>query len=709
MTRAICIHGHFYQPPRFDPWLEDVLPEGSAAPDHDWNARICRECYTPMAHARRLDGSGLVIESLNAYAWISFNFGPTLLAWMERHAPDTYQRILAADSASRRRLGHGNALAQVYHHAIMPLAPRLDKEMEVAWAIQDFQHRFGRAPQGMWLAETAVDLDTLDVLAAAGIQFTILAPRQAKAVRLPGEAEFHPVDEASLPVHQPYLVQTPGGHRISVFFYHGPVSQAVAFERLLQNGETFWQRLTAGLEAGLRAIATDGESYGHHFPFGEMALAYVIEQARSGRDRVELTNFAAYLAAHPPTAEALIHENSSWSCVHGVERWRAHCGCTTGEHPDWDQEWRRPLRRALNYVKYYVDDHYFSAMARLGAHPGNILKEYGQVLCGAWELEKLLRRHGVTDPKAQVQAARLLAMQRSALASFASCAWFFDDLARIEPLNGLTWARRALDLLAATGGPDVEEGMVRILADAHANRPGAGSGADLWEQEVTPRRPKMEELALYLSLDGGIHRGARATWPGLELHAAGHEHGTIQVQYHWPRTLERGTLALTALALARTTPHRHRLALSRILETQSEESLFQESLQQAMRLCAMLGPFDLGQRRFETDILFLAPGLAWAWLTKAAALSRERVLALRELLAANPEIRAFVERRAEAQAVRLTHDLPAQGQALVELVGRARELGLQCTWWEAQNRILEHPQRGRMLEVCQHLSVRATP
>lgn len=709
MTRAICIHGHFYQPPRFDPWLEDVLPEGSAAPEHDWNARICRECYTPMAHARRLDGNGLVIEALNAYAWISFNFGPTLFAWMERHAPDTYQRILVADHKSRQRLGYGGAMAQVYHHAIMPLAPRLDKELEVTWAIQDFQHRFGRTPQGMWLAETAVDLDTLDVLAKAGIQFTILAPRQAKAIRLPEDTEFHPVDEASLPTHQPYLVRTPGGHTLTVFFYHGAVSQAVAFERLLQNGETFWQRLTSDLGTGLRAIATDGESYGHHFPFGEMALAYVIDQARRGRDGVEITNFAAYLAAHAPTAEARIHENSSWSCVHGVERWRSHCGCTTGEHPDWDQEWRRPLRRALNYLKYYVDDHYFSAMARLGAHPGNILKEYGQVLCGAWQLEQLLRRHGIAEPKAQVQAARLLAMQRSALASFASCAWFFDDLARIEPLNGLTWARHALDLLVATNGPDVEAGMVRILADAHANRPDAGTGADIWEQKITPRRPNMEELALYLTLDSGIRSGARAVWPGLELQVASQTHDTIQIHYHWGRTMERGTLALTPLALARVTPRRHRLALYRAMALRSEETLFRASVQQATRLSTVLGPFDLEQHRFETDILFLVPGLAWSWITKAIAMPGERVLALRGLLAGNPEIRALVERQAEAQAVRLTQDLPAQEQTLVELIRRCRELGLQCTWWEAQNRILEHPQRGRVQEVCQHLSVRATP
>ncbi len=710
MPRALCIHGHFYQPPRFDPWLEDVLPEGSAAPFHDWNERICRQCYSPMAFARRLDGSGLITEALNAYAWISFNFGPTLLTWLERHAEDTYRRILAADAESLARWGHGNALAQVYHHAIMPLAPRLDKELEIAWAIQDFQHRFRRPPQGMWLAETAVDLDTLDALAAAGIQFTILAPRQAKAIRMPGEADFHPVEEGFLPVHLPYRVATPSGQSITVFFYHGPVSQAVAFERLLQNGEHFWQRLLASFENGLRAVATDGESYGHHFPFGEMALAYVIDQARHGRDGVSLTNFAAYLAAQPATAEAIIHENSSWSCIHGVERWRSNCGCTTGDYPPGNQEWRRPLRRALNYLKYYVDDHYFSAMARLGPHPGTILKNYGRVLCGAEDLEGFLRRHGVAaDPKALTQAARLLAMQRCSLASFSSCAWFFDDLARIEPLNGLTWARRALDLLAATGGPDVEAGFVRILAEAQANRPGAGTGADLWEHEVTPRRPSVEELTHFLMVNSPPVVGKRVLWPGVTLTVARVQGEVLHIEYVWPRTLEHGSVATTISALARTPPGRHRLALSRAMASHREELLFQASIGQASRLARLLGPMDLGQHRFEVDIILLVPGLAWNWLVGEATLPAARVTALAEILASNPGVRELLQRQAESKALQFANHLPNESGALVNLVRRAREIGLRCTWWEVQNRVLEHPQRGRMLELCQILSLRPDP
>ena len=708
MSRSLCIHGHFYQPPRYDPWIEDVLPEGSAAPFHDWNERIARECYTPVAYARRLDANGHIAEAINAYAFISFNFGPTLLTWMQRHLPETYARILAADAASVQRLGHGNALAQVYHHAILPLAPRLDKEIEIAWAIDDFQHRFRRPPEGMWLAETAVDLDTLDALAAAGIRFTILAPRQAKAIRPIGDHDFQPVDEHSIPTHQPYLVQTPSGAPLAVFFYDGPVSQAVAFERLLHNGETFWQRLVAEVpEGGIRTIATDGESYGHHFPFGEMALAYVIEQGRRHRDGFQLTNLAAFLASHPPQHEALIHENSSWSCVHGVERWRSHCGCSTGEHPDWNQEWRRPLRRALNYLKYYVDDHYFSAMARLTSKPGSILRHYGQVLCGADDLTGFLRRFGVPgDGQNLTQAARLLAMQRWALASFSSCAWFFDDIARIEPLNGLTCARRAMDLLAATGGPDVEAGFVRILAEAHANRPGAGTGQNLWEQVVTPRRPSMHTLALYLTLDGPPTTPRRHSWPGLTIQGNLGEDAALYLQYEWHHTLERATQRIPLTDLARIPQGRHALALARSRIRAKEAALFRTSCQLAEGLDGLLGPMDLGQTRWEADPILLAPGLAWLWMTDRIQLIPERAAALASLLASNPQLRGTLEHHAEAQAKAWSGDLVAHAADLTLLIQRARELGLRTTWWDLQNRVLEHPSRGRLQELCQLLSIR---
>ena len=318
MPNFICIHGHFYQPPREDPWMNQIFPEGSAAPFKHWNERICRESYAPLAWARRLDSQGRIIELVNCYEWMSFNFGPTLMAWLERSAADTYERIVEADKKSVERFGHGNAMAQIYHHVIMPLAKDRDKRVEVAWAVADFRARYGREPEGIWLSETAVDSATLEILAEFGFKFTILAPRQASAIAPVGSDDWREVQEHEVDVRRPYLVELESGKTISVFFYNGPISQAVAFEGLLSDGEKYWNKIRDNLGHGLLSVGTDGETYGHHFAFGEMALAYVLDQARSGRDDVELTNYATYLAANPPYEKVRIHEKSSWSCYHGL-------------------------------------------------------------------------------------------------------------------------------------------------------------------------------------------------------------------------------------------------------------------------------------------------------------------------------------------------------------------------------------------------------
>ena len=379
MQKALCIHGHFYQPPREDPWLGRILPEGSAAPWRHWNERICRESYAPLARARRLDGKGRIVELLNCYEWMSFNVGPTLLSWMARSAPDTLARLREADHKSLARLGHGNALAQIYHHVIMPLASKESKELEVAWAVDDFAAHFDRAPEGMWLSETAVDTPTLEVLAAAGIRFTILAPSQATAVSDDGK-HWHDVDAGSLDISKPYKVLLPSGRPMAVFFYHGALSQAVAFDRLLADGEQFFRRLAGAAGPGLLALATDGETYGHHFHFGEMALAYVLDQARSGREGLSLTNFATFLETSPPTTYARIREASAWSCAHGVERWRSDCGCTTGGHAGYNQRWRAPLRRALDTLDAKITAHCAIAGRTLFTSAEIALREYGKVM-----------------------------------------------------------------------------------------------------------------------------------------------------------------------------------------------------------------------------------------------------------------------------------------------------------------------------------------
>jgi alpha-amylase/alpha-mannosidase (GH57 family) len=355
MNRYICVHGHFYQPPRENAWLEAIEQQESAYPYHDWNERITAECYAPNVHARILDGRDRIVRIVNNCASISYNVGPTLLAWMERAAPGPYARIIDADRASIKRFGHGSALAQAYNHLIMPLATERDRRTQTLWALSDFRYRFGRAAEGMWLPETAVDTPTLETLAAHGVRFTVLAPRQAAAVRVMGAKEWTDVSGSRVDPLRPYLCRLPSGASIALFFYDGPVSQGVAFEGLLQSGERFARRLMDILRAEdntpqLAHIATDGETYGHHHRHGEMALAYALRQIEIG-GTARLTNYASFLAAHPPTSEVRIVERSSWSCVHGVERWRADCGCHTGGRPGWTQAWRVPLRNAFDWLR----------------------------------------------------------------------------------------------------------------------------------------------------------------------------------------------------------------------------------------------------------------------------------------------------------------------------------------------------------------------
>ena len=354
--RNICVHGHFYQPPRENPSLEAIELQDSAYPYHDWNERITAECYAPNATSRILDTEQRITQMVNNYAHISFNFGPTLLSWIEPNAPKTYQALLEADKSSQEKFsGHGSALAQAYNHMILPLANTRDKVTQVKWGIADFKHRFGRAPEGMWLPETAVNTETLEALAANGIKFIILAPRQANRIRKRGTRTWHDVSGERIDPSRAYLVNLPSRKTISVFFYDGHISQGVAFERLLDNGQRFADRLMSGFSDArdwpqLVSIATDGESYGHHHRFGEMALSYALHHIETNK-LAELTNYAQFLERHPPDHFVEIVENSSWSCIHGIERWRTNCGCNSGGHAGWTQEWRETLRTALDWLR----------------------------------------------------------------------------------------------------------------------------------------------------------------------------------------------------------------------------------------------------------------------------------------------------------------------------------------------------------------------
>jgi alpha-amylase/alpha-mannosidase (GH57 family) len=505
--RFIAIHGHFYQPPRENPWLEAVEVQDSAAPFHDWNERITAECYAPNTAARRVDHANRILDVVDNFEKISFNVGPTLCAWLERQAPDVYRKILEADRASvRARGGHGNALAQVYNHMIMPLATRRDKVTQVAWGLADFRARFGREPEGMWLPETAVDTETLEVLAEAGVRFTILAPSQARRVRPLGSETWTDV-VAGIDPSPPYLWRGPHGHEIALFFYDGPISRAIAFENLLERGEGLVARLRAAFSderdgAQLVHVATDGESYGHHSRFGEMALAAALRQLEAGGD-VTLTNHGAFLAAHPPTHEVEIREATSWSCAHGVERWRSNCGCRV--RADWHQRWRAPLRQSLDWLRDEIDAFYESRASTWLKDPWLARDEYVEVVLDrrAERLDAFFARHQrlALDAAGRLEVRRLLEMQRNRLLMYTSCGWFFDELSSIEPVQILRYGAMAVQYLGDLGGPRLEEPLVRRLAEAPTNVPLRDGGV-VWNRLIRPAMVDLRRVVAHYAIIG---------------------------------------------------------------------------------------------------------------------------------------------------------------------------------------------------------------
>ena len=494
MNRYVCVHCHFYQPTRENPWLEEVELEDSAYPYHDWNERITAECYAPNTASRILDTDRRIIDIENNYAKISFNVGPTLLSWMERQAPEVYRAIIQADRMSQERFsGHGSAIAQVYNHMIMPLANSRDKRTQVIWGMRDFTYRFGRKPEGMWLAETAVDLETLDILAKHGIIFTILAPHQARRVRKKGEQEWKDVSGGTVDPKMPYQCQIPSGRTITLFFYDGPVSKDVAFGDLLKSGENFATRLL-GLfskkeEPQLVHIATDGESYGHHHRFGDMALAYALHHIES-RNLARLTNYAEYIENNPPAYEVEIFENTSWSCAHGVERWKSDCGCNTGTHPGWTQGWRAPLREAMNWLRDNLVRIYEREVTSYVRDPWQARNHYIEVILdrSIQNAETFFSKHLIRDPSRteRVKLLKLFEMQRHAMLMFTSCGWFFDEISGIETLQVMKHASSALQLAKEVSGEDLEPQYIKILERAPSNAPEFKNGARIWEVFVRP-------------------------------------------------------------------------------------------------------------------------------------------------------------------------------------------------------------------------------
>jgi len=515
MERYICIHGHFYQPPRENAWLEAIELQDSAYPYHDWNERITAECYATNATSRILNEQGRIVRIVNNYSKISFNFGPTLLAWLEAHAPSVYRAVLKADQESRRRFsGHGSALAQPYNRMIMPLADPQDKQTQILWGIRDFEHRFKRKPEGIWLPETAVDLETLELAAQCGLRFTILAPHQAARVKPLGGDGWQDVGGGKIDPTAPYLLRLPSGRTFTLFFYDGPISRAVAFEGLLNQGEVFAHRLMDGFSEDrnspqLLHIATDGESYGHHHPYGDMALAYALHTIES-KKLARITNYGEYLEKHPPEAEVEIYADSSWSCPHGVERWRSDCGCHSGRRPKWHQRWRAPLRTSFDWLRDTLAPAVEARLKDLLKDPAKARNDYIRVVLdrSARSTASFFKRHAV-KPLATTEkqlVIKLMEIQRHAMLMYTSCGWFFDEISGIETVQVIQYAGRALQLSKEIFGQALEPRFLQLLEKAAGNIPEYANGRRIYEKFVMPARVDLETV--------GAHYGMSSLFDG---------------------------------------------------------------------------------------------------------------------------------------------------------------------------------------------------
>lgn len=503
----LTIHGHFYQPPRENPWLESIELQDSASPFHDWNERINSECYNPNSVSKIVDNKNRILDVVNNYEFLSFNIGPTLLSWMEEYAPLAYERVIKADIESvEEHDGHGNAIAQVYNHMIMPLANEKDKQTQVIWGIKDFETRFGRKPEGMWLAETAADDDSLRVLAENGIKYTILSPYQALKVRKIGDKDWSDVSWGNIDparAYRYYIKSAPGKY-IDLFFYDGAISKSVAFDEILKDGNKFIRRLKEGSTdsrdyAQLVNIATDGESYGHHTKFGDMALSYVL-RVRAKEEGFTIVNYAQYLDKYPSEYEVDIKQASSWSCFHGVGRWKEDCGCSTGGHPGWNQKWRKPLRDALDYVR--------DELAKIFEKDGKLYfnkdvwavrDNYIDIILDRSELtiKKFQKANLLPDlsEEQKVKAMELLEIQRQAMLMYTSCGWFFSEISGIETTQVMKYAARAMQLAQNFSKKEIEKRFLELLSEAKSNFPEFGTGKDIYEKFVKPSIVTIKQIA----------------------------------------------------------------------------------------------------------------------------------------------------------------------------------------------------------------------
>jgi alpha-amylase/alpha-mannosidase (GH57 family) len=510
----VVIHGHFYQPPRENPWIEEVEMEESAAPYHDWNERVVSECYRPNSCSRIIERDRRILDIVNNYGLMSYDFGPNILGWLARHHPVVYGRILAGDIIGRERLGHGGAMACAYNHAILPLCSARDLETQIVWGKADFRHRFRRQPEAMWLPETAVNGAVLEALVRHGLRYCVLAPTQAEAVRSLAGGEWQDVSSGDIDTTRPYRCwPRPGGpDHIDVFFYNGAVSHAVSFEDILSDARLLIERLEGSLDpaAGGRQllhVAVDGETFGHHRPLGNMALAYALKVA-APQAGLAVTNYSAYLEGHPPAAEVRLKAGpdglgTAWSCAHGLGRWQRDCGCTTGSRPGWNQAWRTPLREALDLLRDRLAPFFEEEAGGLLNDPWAARDAYIEVILDRSPegRERFFERFGRTDigQAGRVRALRLLEMQRHCLLMYTSCGWFFADISGLEAVQVLRYAARALEL-AAQLGLDVEADFLAVLGRARSNLPEMGDGRRIFERLVRPAMVSQERVVNHFAI-----------------------------------------------------------------------------------------------------------------------------------------------------------------------------------------------------------------
>jgi alpha-amylase/alpha-mannosidase (GH57 family) len=530
---ALAVHGHFYQPPRENPWTEEVPREPGAAPFHDWNEKIALESYRPNAFARVLDERGQVVGIVNNYEHLSFDFGPTLTSWLEEHEPDAYRRVVEGDRI------FGGGIAQAYFHVILPLATARDARTQVRWGMAEFEHRFGRRAEGIWLPETAVNDDVLRLLAEEGIGFTILAPGQA--------SPSTPVDTRR--TYRWVDLSDPSGERgVDLVFYDGGLSHAVAFELSGLTSQAMLDRVqaAAGEEGGLVTMAADGETFGHHHHWGDRLLAYALAVEAPKRG-IEVTTVAAYLREHRPTATAEVVE-SAWSCAHGVGRWKEDCGCSTGGGPGWNQRWRAPLRAALDVVRAWVDEVFERRGSVVLRDRWAARDDYVRVLIGAVARDEFAARWCVGDP---VEGLTLLEAARHSMAMYTSCGWFFNDLAGLETVQDLRYAARAMDCLAELGETPPLEPFLAVLETGVSNVPDAGNGRQIWQREVEPARVDAERVVAHLALvellEGREPADRVATF---DVTVTDHGH-----RARGPLAMCWGSLVLTHRRTARRTEH----------------------------------------------------------------------------------------------------------------------------------------------------------